>query len=220
MPNERDMKKLAARTQAVYDRLGPRFDAERGRQLVERKWLRRFEAFLPEHAAILDAGCGAGEPIARYFIEKGYVLTGIDYAPSMIALAGERFPGSRWLVSDMRTLDLPERFDGILGWHSFFHLSPAEQRSTLPRLAAHLKPGGVLLLTVGTGEGEVVGHVGGEAVYHSSLSPDAYRQILHELGMQVIDFVFEDPECDFATVLLASSSPCAEACSRPQNHEA
>jgi hypothetical protein len=59
------------------------------------------------------------------------------------------------------------------------------------------------MLTVGTEEDEVVGQVGGEPVYHSSLAPAAYRKILHELGMQVIDFVFEDPDCDFATVLLA-----------------
>jgi len=203
MPNERDIQEIAAHTQAVYERLGPRFDAERTKQLVERKWLCRFEEYLPEGAAILDLGCGAGEPMARYFIEKGYDLTGVDYARSMIALAGERFPGSRWLVSDMRTLDLPERFDGILAWHSFFHLSPADQRSTLPRLTAHLQPGGVLMVTVGTEEGEVVGQVGGEPVYHSSLAPETYRKILHGLGMQVIDFVFEDPECDFATVLLA-----------------
>ncbi len=203
MPNDPDMKKLAARTRDVYERLGPRFDAERARLLVERKWLRRFEDYLPEGGTILDVGCGAGEPIARYFIEKGYALTGIDYARSLIALAGQRFPGSRWLVSDMRTLDLPERFDGILAWHSFFHLSPAAQRSTLPRFARHLRPGGVLMVTVGTEESEVVGQVGGEPVYHSSLAPETYRKILHELGMQVIDFVFEDPECDFATVLLA-----------------
>ena len=31
-----------------------------------------------------------------------------------------------------------EQIDGIIGWHSFFHLTRAEQRSTLPRLDLRL----------------------------------------------------------------------------------
>ncbi len=199
-------KALAADTQRVYEQYGPRFDAERSKTLFERKWLRRFEALLPERAAILDVGCGAGEPIAHYFIENGHEVTGIDFAESMIALAKQRFPNHRWLVADMRTFDLPRQFDGIIGWHSFFHLTPAEQRGTLERFAGHLRPEGVLLVTVGPEEGETIGHVGGQPVYHSSLSLEAYREILHRLGMTIIDFVAEDPECGFATVLLAQKT--------------
>lgn len=104
---------------------------------------------------------------------------------------------------DMRTLDLQESFQGIISWHSFFHLTPAEQRATLARFAQHLQPEGLLLLTVGPDAGEITGHVGGQPVYHSSLSPAAYQELLNSLGMTVLDFVPEDPECDFASVLLS-----------------
>ena len=197
------LRPLAAQTQQVYQRQGLRFDTGRIKSLIERKWLTRFEALLPTPAEILDLGCGAGEPIAQYFIQRGHRLTGIDYADCMIELAQERFPAHRWAVMDMRHLELDQTFDGIIGWHSFFHLTPDEQRSTLVRLAAHLKPRGALMLTVGPKAGEVIGHVGGEEVYHSSLAPAEYRKILPERGLEIVDFVLEDPACDQATVLLA-----------------
>lgn len=203
MEKNANIRALAAKTRSVYEQHGLQYDAERSRLLFEKKWLRRFENLLPASAAILDAGCGGGEPIGRYFIEQGYAVTGIDFAAPMVELAKARFPDSTWYRMDMRVLDLQESFQGIISWHSFFHLTPNEQRATLARFAQHLQPKGLLLLTVGPDAGEVTGHVGGQPVYHSSLSPAAYQEVLHSLGMTVLDFVPEDPECDFASVLLS-----------------
>jgi SAM-dependent methyltransferase len=203
MEKNANIRALAAKTRSVYEQHGLQYDAERSRLLFEKKWLRRFENLLPASAAILDAGCGGGEPIGRYFIEQGYAVTGIDFAAPMVELAKARFPDSTWYRMDMRVLDLQESFQGIISWHSFFHLTPNEQRATLARFAQHLQPKGLLLLTVGPDAGEVTGHVGGQPVYHSSLSPAAYQEVLHSLGMRVLDFVPEDPECDFASVLLS-----------------
>jgi len=203
MDKNANIRALAAKTRSVYEQYGLQYDAERSRLLFERKWLRRFEDLLPPSAAILDAGCGGGEPIGRYFIEQGYKVTGIDFAAPMVELAKARFPDSTWHRMDMRALGLPQLFQGIISWHSFFHLTPAEQRATLARFTQHLQPEGLLLLTVGPDAGEVTGHVGGQPVYHSSLSSAAYQEVLHSLGMTILDFVPEDPECDFASVLLS-----------------
>ncbi|MEZ7195668.1 class I SAM-dependent DNA methyltransferase [Pseudodesulfovibrio karagichevae] len=199
----KDLKAIATGTHGVYERNAVQFDQERTKRLFERSWLEKFEELLPENASILDVGCGTGEPIARYFIEKEYDLTGVDYAQSMITLVGRRFPEQRWHQADMRELDMGRRYDGLLGWHSFFHLSREEQRAVLPCFSRHLNPGGVLLLTVGPEEGECGGHVAGQDVYHASLSPEEYRNILEKLDFKIEDFVFEDPECGFATILLA-----------------
>ena len=198
-----DLSKLASRTRDVYQRNAARFDAERSRILFERPWLDRFASLLPEKATILDVGCGAGEPIASYFLGLGLRVTGIDFSERMIEIARERFPAARWSTVDMRQMDLGTRFDGIVSWHAFFHLTPAEQRSTLPRFAEHLRDGGALLLTVGHEESEISGTVGGEPVYHASLSPSEYRRILAEHRLEIVDFVLEDPTCGHATVLLA-----------------
>lgn len=200
---DQDLRQLAARTRDVYNRHGERFDRERAKVLFEEAWLERFVALLPPGAAILDAGCGAGEPIARYLIGKGFEVTGIDISETMIDIAQRRFPDHRWITADMRDLNMESQFHGVIGWHSFFHLTPSEQRNALACLVNHLASGGAMMLTVGPEEGETVGHVCGEPVYHSSLSLAEYSRVLHGLGIDVVQFVPEDPDCDFASILLA-----------------
>lgn len=198
-----DLARLAQRTQEVYERNAARFDAERSKGLHERRWLARFVAGLPAGATILDLGCGAGEPIAAHLLDSGFQVTGVDASRAMIAIARHRWPHGDWRVADMRRLDLAVRFDGILGWNSFFHLTRPEQRALLPRLAERLNPGGRLMLTVGPRDCEEVGRVGDDAVYHASLAPGDYATILNAAGMRMLDFVVEDPECGLQTVLLA-----------------
>ncbi len=198
-----DTHPLAADVGRVYRVNAARFDAERTRDLWERVWLDRFTARLPPGGRVLDAGCGAGEPIAGHLIAAGFRVTGLDASAPMLALARSRWPNGDWREGDMAALDLPERFDGILGWNSFFHLTPDAQRRALAAFAGHLRPGGVLLLTVGPEAGERIGRVGDEPVYHASLAPEDYRDTLARLGLTVLAFVAEDPACRGQTVLMA-----------------
>lgn len=200
------LEHLAKTTRAVYERNAAGFDQHRGQLLIERAWLDRFLALVPEGEAVLDLGCGAGEPIARYLIESGREVWGADFAEAMLEMARGRFPQSTWVQADMRTLDLGRTFGGIVAWDSFFHLTRGEQRAVIPLLARHIEPGGALLLTVGPGDGEVTGTVEGETVYHASLSPQEYERVLGDVGLKVVDFVPEDPSCDYHSVLLASAA--------------
>lgn len=207
---EASFKQLAAETQEVYQRNAARFDAERSKSLFERAWLEAFLTGLPPDAQLLDLGCGSGDPIAAYFLDRGYKVTGLDGAPAMLDLARAKLPAGDWRLGDMRDLNLPERFHGILGWNSFFHLTRPDQRALLPRLAAHLKPAGKLMLTVGPSDGEVDGQVGGDTVYHASLSPVEYRETLAANGLKVESFVIDDPDCLGHTVLLARKTAPAQ----------
>ncbi|MDU8926361.1 class I SAM-dependent methyltransferase [Alisedimentitalea sp. MJ-SS2] len=188
---------------AVYQEHAVQFDRDRDKRLFEKGWLHRFAAILPDGGRVLDLGCGSGRPMADHLLGLGFDLTGVDFAGRMIDLARERFPDARWIEADMREFDLEERFDGVLGWNSFFHLTATEQRQVLPRMAAHLVDGGALLLSVGPSAGEAWGQVAGQPVYHASLSIEEYEAILNRFGMQSVDFVPEDPECNGHSVLLA-----------------
>lgn len=198
-----DFTKLAGQTQLVYERNASRFANERPKSLIEKKWLDRFLKLVPENGNLLDLGCGAGQPIAAYFIRQGHRVVGLDASVNMIRLARENFPAGDWRREDMRNFKWDERFHGIIGWHSFFHLTRDEQRASLPGIAKHLAPQGALLLTVGPNDGEVEGRVGCDPVYHASLSLGEYREILSVQGLEIEDFVAEDPDCDGSTVLLA-----------------
>jgi SAM-dependent methyltransferase len=96
--------------------------------LYERRWLDRFCALVPPGGSLLDVGCGAGEPIAKYFSERGYAVTGVDSSPALVAKFRARLPGQQAIVSDMRTLSLERHFQAILAWDSFFHLNHEDQR--------------------------------------------------------------------------------------------
>lgn len=198
-----DKDALAAQTIAIYEREGPTFDAQRPRVLFERPWLDRLTEKAPAGGSVLDVGCGAGEPIAAHYIDNGFALTGVDGAASMLEIARSRWPDGRWVQADMRALALDKTFDAVLAWDSFFHLTAQDQRTTLPRLAAHVANGGRLLLTVGHEPGTAIGRVGNSPIFHASLALSEYAAILEQCGLRVIAFAAEDPGCNYHTVLLA-----------------
>src|SRR3954451_10632133 len=74
--------------------------------LMEQSWLDRFRALVSTQGSILDIGCGSAVPIARYLIEVGHAVTGVDSSATMIDLCRDRFPAHEWIVADMRTLAL------------------------------------------------------------------------------------------------------------------
>jgi len=200
-----DLEALAdtARTREIYERHAEAFDRHRHRHLIERPWLDRALALAPPGTPALDLGCGAGEPIARYLHETGRELVGIDLAENMLSIARQRLASATFVRMDMQRLELDRTFGLIVAWDSFFHLTPNAQRATLPRMVAHLAPGGALLFTCGHQAGEVTGTVEGDTVYHASLDPVAYRTLLAEHGVDVVDFVAEDPDCDHHSIVLA-----------------
>lgn len=170
---------------------------------LELPHLAAFAEALPPGASILDIGCGGGKPVAGMLIERGLEVTGIDSAPSLIALCRERFPSSDWRVADMRKLDLGRRFDGLLAWHSFFHLSAGDQRAMFPRFAAHARPGALLMFTSGPVAGVALGEWEGEPLYHDSLSQQEYRSLLIANGFELLGFTAGMPLTDGPSVWVA-----------------
>jgi len=177
----------------LYERTAETWATTRGQSLYagdysEADWLDAFTAPLPPEASILDVGCGNGSPIARELCRRGFKVTGVDSSPSLIAMAKRDLREGRWLVGDMRALELDQTFEGVLAWHSAFHLSEADQRRTLPRLARHLAPGGRLMLTTGPSAGVSMGEWQGEPLFHASLSPEEYRALFARSGLTVERF--------------------------------
>lgn len=179
----------------LYERHAQAFDADRNRSLFEKPWLDRFLAQVAPRGTVLDIGCGMGEPIARYLIEAGVPVTGIDSSSSMINMCRARFPDHEWIVGDMRTVPLDRQFDGVLAWDSFFHLTMSDQRAMFPRFAAHARTGAPLMFNAGRSEGSAIGSYQGEPLYHASLDPEEYRQMLASNGFEVLDYKEEDPDC-------------------------
>ena len=187
----------------LYERHARAFDDIRSKHLFEKPWLDRFAANLSKDACVLDIGCGSCEPMAADLLARGLLVTGVDSSETLIGLCRARFPSGDWRVADMRSLALGRTFDALLAWHSFFHLTPDEQRAMFPVFAAHSIEGAMLMFTSGPQEGVAIGTFEGEPLYHASLGPEEYRRLLRENGFAVVDHVTDDPDCGGATIWLA-----------------
>ncbi|WP_222428348.1 class I SAM-dependent DNA methyltransferase [Sphingomonas suaedae] len=187
----------------LYQRHAAAFDAARRGSFPERTWLERFERMLPRGASVLDLGCGGGEPVARFLIDHGHHLTGIDTSTTLISLARTRFPRHQWIEADMMRFGAETAaYDGILAWCSLFHLEPQWQEKLIRRMSVWLRKGGVALFNTGPANGVAIGEFEGEELYHASLAPAEYRAIFAECGLSVINNVIEDASCGGFTVWL------------------
>ncbi|QQA44737.1 class I SAM-dependent methyltransferase [Pelagovum pacificum] len=192
---------------STYEQVGPEWSRLRSRTLFERRWLDRFIACAPagagKHRRVLDLGCGTGIPLASYMAERGCLITGVDGAASMVTGFRANLPNATVHHADMRGLDLGETFDAILAWDSFFHLNAADQRAMFPVFAAHAADRAALMFTTGDHAGTAIGDVGGSPIFHESLDPDDYRELLDAAGFDVLDFKAQDPDCGGHTIWLA-----------------
>lgn len=191
----------------TYDEIITWFDDHRSKDLVKEKfYLEYLQGKIPVDADILDVGCGTGEPIAKYFIEKGYKIIGIDVSKKMIELCKKRFPKNQWVVADMRQLNLQKQFDLVIVWHSLFHLTHDDQRSTLKLLSSLVKPFGLLVFTSGSEHSEEWSENAGHNLYHASLSKEEYEKILYDNELSIMLHKIKDPDCGFATIWIAKKS--------------
>ena len=100
--------------------------------------------------SLLDLACGKGRH-ARAAAELGHQVVGVDLSPNSIdqaRLNAVGIPGLNFVQADMRTFELHNKFDGILNlFTSFGYFNKVEDHyAVLESMAAHLQPGGFLLL--------------------------------------------------------------------------
>ena len=95
----------------------------------------------------LDLCCGTGQ-LAAALAVRGHVVTGVDAAAAMLAVARTRPGGDQvtWIEADVRTVVLNDRFDFVvLTGHAFQALlSDADVHALLGTVRTALAPGGRL----------------------------------------------------------------------------
>jgi SAM-dependent methyltransferase len=107
---------------------------------------RMIEESSPGARTLLDVACGTGAHLAA--LSRWYEVEGADISPAMLEVARGRVPGIALHQADMRAIDLGKSFDAVICLFSSigYITDPTEMRSTVARLAAHVAPGGVLIL--------------------------------------------------------------------------
>ncbi|GAA2734559.1 class I SAM-dependent methyltransferase [Actinocorallia aurantiaca] len=111
-------------------------------------------ALVPPGARVLDAGCGTGRVMIR-LAELGYDCVGVDLDDSMLAVARKNAPELTWLQADLAEFDpaalgIPADFDLVVAAGNIFPLlAPGTEPDAARRVAAALKPGGLLVAGFG-----------------------------------------------------------------------
>ncbi|GEP89097.1 Methyltransferase domain-containing protein [Chitinophaga terrae (ex Kim and Jung 2007)] len=187
----------------AYNMIAGWFEENRGKSLIEKKYLDRLINTTRRNATVLDLGCGTGMPVMDYLLKQGLQVTGVDASSRMLEIARHNLPRADLRLADMRQLSLNQQFDALIAWHSFFHLPPEDQPSMFLIFKMHLKNKGLLLFTSGKEHGEAWGMNGGVNLYHGSLDKREYKALLEANDFRVLQYTEDDPECGNATVWLA-----------------
>lgn len=99
----------------------------------------------PPGRRVLDAGCGTGR-VARELARRGCEVLGVDSDPSMLDVARAQAPEQRWLLADLVGLELDERFDVVVAaGNVVVFLAPGTEGQVVQQMAAHVRPGGLLV---------------------------------------------------------------------------
>jgi len=100
----------------------------------------------PAARTILDVGCGTGEHARR--LATDFAVDGIDLEPEFIAIAKSKVGSGTFSVADMRQFALGQQYDAVLCLFSSigYLLQEAEVTQAFTCFAAHLAPGGVILV--------------------------------------------------------------------------
>ncbi|MFJ1542775.1 class I SAM-dependent methyltransferase [Micromonospora chalcea] len=130
---------------------------------------RLLDALVPPGARVLDAGCGTGR-VAAALAARGHDVVGVDADPTLVEAARADHPGPRFLVADLTELDLaaqgePEPFDAaVLAGNVMVFVAPGTERDVLARVAAHVRPDGLVVVGFGTDRGYPVADLDADAV--------------------------------------------------------
>jgi len=95
---------------------------------------------------LLDVACGTGMHLEH--LAETFRAEGLDISPELLAHAQKRNPELTLHCADMRTFDLPDRYDVITClFSSIGYMSSVEELdAAIANMARHLIPGGVLLV--------------------------------------------------------------------------
>jgi ubiquinone/menaquinone biosynthesis C-methylase UbiE len=146
-----------------------------------------FSSLLPPGGHVLDVGCGAGVPVARFLVGTGFKVTGVDVSSSMLKLARVHVPGANFVKMDMRQLEFDDAFfDGICAFYSLFHVPREEHFQILIGFNRLLRQDGILLFSSGRGVWEGIEDFHGAPMFWSYPDCEVTRQLVVDAGFTVL----------------------------------
>lgn len=146
----------------------------------------------PPPARVLDAGCGDGR-VAAMMVDRGYDVVGVDSAETGLRWARTLVSHARFEQLDLRLLshrpEFQASFDAVVCIEVLEHIPPSDQMATLAAIAACLRAGGTLVLTVPSVNIPVTHW------HYKHYTADEIQNMVMTVGLAVKQLICQRPNC-------------------------
>ncbi len=161
---------------------------------------------LKKGVRVLDVGSGIGGAAFHLAENHGAIVTGIDLAPEMVAIALER--AAQWhapetvsfLIGDILQTEFPQPFDIVWSRDALMHIH--DKPTLFKRLHSLLAPGGTLVVTDyarGTGPGSPEFQAYVKSTGYHLVDPASYGKLLEGAGF--VDVEVQDATDQFIDIM-------------------
>jgi cyclopropane fatty-acyl-phospholipid synthase-like methyltransferase len=178
--------------QEIYDKFAVTYEKSRGLFDMSEVLVSFYGRLEVKKGRILDLGCGAGEPFARFFVDHGWTVTGVDVSEQMLALAAKYVPEMKTICTDMREVEFAsDNFEAITAIYSLFHIPNCNHAALFTKFYRWLCPQGKMLFTYATKEYTGSDEFDGykefleQELYYSHKSPEALWADLENTGFHI-----------------------------------
>ena len=170
-----------------YNAIATRYFQERARSAPDLELVKDLAGRLPPGDRVLDAGCGAGVPIAA-FLSRAFRVVGLDLAIAQVRLARQIIPLGEFLRGDIVALPFREAtFGGIVCTYAMIHVPREEHPRLVAEFRRTVKPSGLLLLCMGANDlPEDVGDFLGTPMYWSHYDAQTNLEMLRVAGFEIL----------------------------------
>jgi 2-polyprenyl-3-methyl-5-hydroxy-6-metoxy-1,4-benzoquinol methylase len=170
-----------------YNRIASAYLAARLNGLPDPPLLAQFSDLLPPNALVLDAGSGAGVPVAA-FLSKRHRVVSIDFAFTQARMASRLVPSALVACVDMTQPTFPSGiFDGICSFYAILHIPRSRHSSLIAAFFHLLRDDGLVLLCLGAEDTEAdYGPYFGARMYWSHFDSGQYLDLLAATGFSVL----------------------------------
>ncbi len=183
----------------IYDEFAKTYDDNRGLFDLSDLFAGFYQRLHPSPGQLLDLGCGTGEAFSKYFIDKGWQVTGVDFSKQMLALANHYVPEMTIMHADIMQVDFEDnQFDAIVAIYSLFHVSKDRHSELFSKMHRWLRAGGKAFFTYATkqytGKDEFDGYINflGKELFYSHKTPEELYADLKAAGFEVEDTQYKE----------------------------
>ncbi len=176
-----------------YDRVAAEYSRLEGdKQWPRMRWLQKVLGRLDAGSAVLDLGCGSGDP-ADIEIAKLHRITGVDVSGAQVELARQNVPRGKFIHGDLGALDFPDgAFDAVVSFYTLEHIPREQHEAILRRIHRWLRPGGWLLFSHEDGDmDDVTGQWLGVAMFFSVFDAETMRGMVRDAGFELVETAVE-----------------------------